>query len=146
MSTDIPIRPIEPDEEDLITIFVGDLYNCRERERILEREGIASIIVGPTDGRVADLGPPVLQLQIRREDIQDTVEIFEEEWQEILDIEGLDAQEDVIDLNQDTIVCPGCGTEISEVTEEGECTECGLFLGLPDDEEEVIEEEIIEEG
>lgn len=130
------IIEIDPEKDDLVAVFMGDLHNCRERLHELAEEGIPSLVTGANDV-VNDMGPPVLQLLVRREDIEDVAEIFAELWEEVLEVEGIgDTVSDAIDLNADTIVCPGCQTEISELTAEGECPECGLFLGLPDDDEE----------
>ena len=129
------IIEIDPEEEDLVTVFVGDLNNCRERLHELAEEGVPSIIVAYEEV-ISSMGPPVLQLLVRKEDIEDVAEIFAEIWEEVLDTEGIgDVVNDVIDLSADTIVCPGCQTETDEVTEEGECPECGLFLGLPEEAE-----------
>lgn len=129
------IVTINPDIDDLVTVFIGDLHNCRERLHELAEEKIPSIIVAYSDV-VNEVGPPVLQLQVRREDLEDVADVFAEIWEEVLDTEGLDtSRSDVVDLSQDTITCPGCGSEVSELTEDGECPECGLFLGLPEERE-----------
>ncbi len=128
------IIELDPENDDLVTVFISDLQNCRERLEELHEEGIPSVIVAFED-HISAMGPPVLQLLVRREDIEDVAEIFKEIWEEVLDTEGVTTTtSDVIDFSQDTIVCPGCETEISEVTEEGECPECGLFLGFPDED------------
>lgn len=132
------LEEIDPELDELVAVFVGDLHNCRERLYELEQEGIPSIIIGQMEGGVFESGPPVLELCVRKEDLEDVAEIFEEIWEEILDTEGVDNGSDspAIDFSKDTVVCPGCQSEISEVTEEGECIECGLFLGFPDEGEE----------
>jgi len=135
------VEALDPTREDLITIFIGDLHNCRERKRILEEEGIPSVLVGDLEGTIPDAGIPILSLRVEEEDIEDVRDIFEELWQETLDLEGLQEDNSVIDLNQDVITCPGCQTELTEVTEEGLCPECGLFLGLPEEEDDGEDEE-----
>ncbi len=132
-TSDISANLLESGEE-LITVFVGDLYNCRERLNILEENEIPAVITGDLDGIYQDVGQPVFSLEVRRSDVEDVIEIFNEVWEEILEIEGItDVDEAIIDLNADVIVCPGCQTETSEVTEDGECPHCGLFLGFPED-------------
>lgn len=127
------IIQLDPETDDLVTVFIGDLNNCRERLHELAEEKIPSIIVAYSDV-VSAMGPPTLQLQVLREDLPDVAKVFAEIWEEVLDTEGLHVSgPDVIDFSQDTIVCPGCESELSELTEDGECPECGLFLGLPED-------------
>ncbi len=129
------IIEIDPEVDELVTVFIGDLNNCRERLHDLAEEGIPSVIM-VYEEVINSMGPPVLQLQVRKTDIEDVAEIFAELWEEVLDTEGIgEVGNDVIDFSADTIICPGCQTEISEVTEEGECPECGLFLGLPEEDE-----------
>lgn len=144
---------IDLDKDEFVIVFQGDLFNCRERMTFLEEEEIPCQIIGVEETLSQDGMPPVMQLVVLKEDIEDVVAIFAEVWKETLDREGLDAdqiqqlKEDVVDLNAETIICPGCQTEISEVTEEGECIECGLFLGLPEDEvEEELAESAVEAG
>ena len=124
---------IDPEEDDVVTVFVGDLHNCRERLAILADENIPSLIAGDVEGMISEYGPPVLTLQVRREDMEDVVEIFEEVWLETLDLEGLDVDEAIVDLSSDSIVCPGCQSVIDEVTADGECPECSLYLGFPEE-------------
>ena len=132
-TSDISAQLLE-NEEDLVTVFMGDLYNCRERLNILEEHEISSIITGELEGIQDDLGAPTLSLQIKREDLEQVITIFNEVWEEILEVEGIeDAEASVLDFSADVIVCPGCQTETDEVTEDGECPECGLFLGFPED-------------
>jgi len=127
---------ISPEEEGWVTVFVGSLDNCRERLKELEYAGVPSIILKYEEIANA-MGPPALQLKVREEDIEDVSDIFREIWEEVLVLEGVgDHVNDVIDLSADTIICPGCQTETDTVTEEGECPECGLFLGLPEEFEE----------
>lgn len=130
------IIELDPEQDDLVTVFLGDLQNCRERLEELAEEGIPSVIVAYED-HISAMGPPVLQLLVRREDIEDVADIFREIWEEVLDTEGVTTTaSDIIDFSQDTIICPGCQSEISEVTEEGACPECELFLGFPEEAEE----------
>ena len=121
------------DGSELITVFIGDLFNCRERKRTLEEEHIDAFVSGDVEGLVSELGPPILRLQVKKEDIEDVIEIFQDEWQEVLTTEGLqDKETDAMDFSQESITCPGCQTETTEVTEDGECPTCGLFLGFPE--------------
>jgi hypothetical protein len=127
--------------EEMVTVFLGDLQNCRERLITLEEYDIPAVIVGDIEGEVPAQGPPTLELRVYREDIEAVVELFQQIWQETLAFAGLEAPPDqIVDLSQDTVVCPGCQTEISEVTDEGECPECGLFLGFPPEEDDPSEE------
>ncbi|MCB9639044.1 MAG: hypothetical protein H6727_09145 [Myxococcales bacterium] len=132
---DIPLQEIPV--EEMVTVFIGDLQNCRERLLALEEHEIPAVVVGDVDGTVPEQGAPVLELRVYREDLEDVIDLFEQLWQETLELSGLEAQHDgVVDLSQDIVVCPGCQSEISEVTAEGECPECGLFLGFPPEDEE----------
>ncbi len=118
---------------ELLTVFVGDLYSCKERLETLEEEGIEAVVeMSPQD---AEGVPPLFELKVKREDLEEVAEIFAEIWEEILKVEGITEQTDgIIDLSQETVTCPGCLSVIDCVTEDGECPECGLFLGLPDEE------------
>jgi hypothetical protein len=137
MSEKESLPPHELPIDEMVTVFLGDLSTCRERLRVLEEEGIPAVIVGSLEGEIPDVGAPILQLRVMREDIPDVVDVFQEIWKEILNLEGVeDPVEALVDLSQDTVICPGCQSEISEVTEDGECPVCGLFLGFPPEEEE----------
>lgn len=128
-------------QEEWIVVFQSDLFTCRERLAVLLEEEINAQIIAAEDVR-HDGMPTYMQVIVLQEDIEEVVEIFAEIWKETLSTEGLDESEiqqvaeDVVDLSQDTVICPGCQKEISEITEDGECIECGLFLGFPDEEDE----------
>ncbi len=127
--------------EEMVTVFLGDLQNCRERLLTLEEHEIPAVIVGELEGEVLEQGPPTLELRVYREDLEAVVAVFQQIWQETLAISGLEATPDnVVDLSQDTVVCPGCQTEIAEVTADGECPECGLFLGFPPEDDDASAE------
>lgn len=125
----------------LVTVFIGTLDNCKERHHILAEANIPSLISRDVEGLIDEMGPPVLALQVDEEDIQAVIDIFEEVWDESLDIEGLQVQNPgLIDLDEETIECPGCGSIVEELL-DGECPECGLFLGVPDDQAIELDDE-----
>jgi hypothetical protein len=136
-----------PELDEAVIVFQGDLFNCRERLRVLHEEEVHAEIIGAEGAVVVDGMPTMMNIIVPREDLELTIEIFADIWQETLSSEGLQEDEiselsgDVIDFSQDTIICPGCRTELSEVTEDGECPECGLFLGLPEDDDDEDDEE-----
>ncbi len=126
----------EGEREEWVTVFTGDLHNCKERLEILQEEGIEAIVEGDIEDSVQEVGVPIFQLKVQKKDLEEVAEIFAEIWEEILETEGIgEISDEIVDLSKDKVICPGCKSEIEEVTEDGECPECGLFLGFPPEEE-----------
>ncbi len=129
-----------PDDK-AIYIFGGSLEECQSRARVFLKEDVVTEMEYDEEATQQIGGAfPVFVLRANMDDKELIQEIMEDIWEEALVLNGMSTDVAVVDLTQDTIVCPGCTTEISELTEEGECTECFLFLGFPPDEEEEEEE------
>jgi hypothetical protein len=69
---------------------------------------------------------------IARTDLDKVQAIFQEHFADSLSREGMDAtlQTEAVDLDADEVTCPACGNQ--GALNDGECTDCGLFLGVPD--------------
>ena len=135
--------PVIPDEK-AIYIYGGQLEECQSRARVFAEEGVVTAIEFD-EAATHQIGGafPVFVLRAHADDQELIREIMEDIWQEALELNGLADNAPVVDLTADTVICPGCQTEISELTEEGECPECFLFLGFPPDEdEETVEDEL----
>ena len=122
--------------EELTPVFAGDLENCKARYQVLGEHGIPSLITGDLEAKETETLSPYMYLQCATEDVEDVAAIFQDLWNESLTLEGIEVDEvDAVDMEAEEIECPGCSTLISELTVEGECPECGLFLGYDEEEE-----------
>ena len=127
--------------EELTPVFAGDLDNCKTRNRVLAEHGIPALITGDLEATETETLSPYMYVQCATEDVEDVAAIFQELWNESLSTEGIQVDEaDAVDMEAEEIECPGCSTVISELTVEGECPECGLFLGYDEEVEEEEEE------
>ena len=125
-----------PDDK-AIYIFGGQLEECQSRARIFAEEDVFTEIEYD-EAATQQIGGafPVFVLKAHLDDKELIQEIMEDIWQEALVLNGLSEDTAVVDLTADTVICPGCQTEITELTEEGECPECFLFLGFPPEEDD----------
>ena len=134
--------PAIPDEK-AITIYGGQLEECQSRARVFAEGVVTEIAVDEAATQQIGGAFPVFVLRAHADDQELIREIMEDIWQEALELNGLADDAPVVDLTADTVICPGCQTEISELTEDGECTECFLFLGFPPEEdEEIVEDDL----
>lgn len=68
---------------------------------------------------------------VAKDDIERVRELFQEHFAASLEREGVGGglQTEAVDLNADEVQCPAC-THVGPL-EDGECADCGLFLGIP---------------
>ncbi|MFH2007040.1 MAG: hypothetical protein ABI333_10685 [bacterium] len=129
-------------EEELISVARGGLDGCREIQQMLLENQIPAIIRKVEDVVVEAGHFLALEVLIRAEDSVRKDTLFRQEWAESMRRDGLasgaltfalagDAEPLEEDEESDGVpACPACGS--TEPLEDGECPDCGLFLG--DDE------------
>jgi uncharacterized protein YbaR (Trm112 family) len=110
------------------------LTACRELEAALLDAGIDCYThVEEADADVALGSAAALQYAVvfAQDAIEDAKAAMKERFQEMVESEGFgQLQTDPIDLEAEEVTCPACGT--TGPLSDGECAECGLFLGAMD--------------
>ncbi len=125
---------LDPDD-DLVVVRRGPLAEMRYIEDLLKQQRIASLLVGDKSTCGKDRfgntlsTPTVYDINVRREDALEVMDILEEEHRKTT---GLDAHEhpgadSVFNPAAGEACCPACGHTFP--TTEMACPDCGLQLG-----------------
>lgn len=108
-----------------------NLTACRELEAALLEAGIDCYThVEEADADVALGSAAALQYAVvfAQDDIENAKSAMKERFQSMIESEGFGAlQTEAVDLEAEEVTCPACGH--TGALNEGECTDCGLFLG-----------------
>ena len=111
------------------------LAAARELEKMLLTEDIPCYVQAEEADQDVALGSVsaiTYGVTVARADFQRVQEIFQSHFSQSIEKEGVDAQlvTEAVDLDADEVTCPACGFE--GALAEGACSDCGLFLGIPD--------------
>lgn len=138
-----PMTPDRAQEElkdkELVGIVRGGVSACKEVCEALLSLQIPTIIAPAEEVDPRSGVAMVLDVLVAQEDLENAIGRLTAEWEELLQKDGLqfagamdEDPEDEIEEDQDEEddeepACPACGSK--EPLEEGECPNCGLFLG-----------------
>ena len=134
--------PTEPPETSLdgaivyidahtpVIIAVSTLEPCREMRNELLQAGIPCMIVADDGDETAELMNmhERFRVVVAEEDLDRVSEQMAGRFQNMVQREGLVDEVAVAEVQDDgAVLCPACGHSAQLV--DGECAECGLFLG-----------------
>lgn len=124
-------------EEELVSVFEGPLQALKPVQTRLLEAGIPAALRQGEELKT-EMGLFIkLQLVVRKDDLEKVAGLVGEEYREnlrregLLDVatsEGLEhPQSDASEETDGDLACPACGC--TDPLVEGECPECGIFLG-----------------
>lgn len=123
-------------EDELVPAFEGPLQALRPLQEKLLAAGIPAAM-RQGEELTTEHGLFIkLELVVRKSDIDRVAEVLGEENRKALEREGLSVHvvplrspeaEEEDEAGEESLACPACGC--TEPLVEGECPECGLFLG-----------------
>lgn len=120
---------------ETLAFLEGSLASCREVEKVLKRSKIAcavypaSLECGSSPATLGASCDMKYLLLIRPDDLELAKNALEGQFSEQVLREGQgDYVTSAINLNDDVVTCPACG-EVAPL-KDGECENCGLFLGV----------------
>lgn len=150
---DVP-EPITPEravvilkDKELAAIVRGSVSACKEIVDTLLNIQIPAVIIPAEDVDPRSGVAMVLDVLVAEEDLEKAVGLLNNEWKDLLEKDGLQfmdereeeaAEEEIshgeeeesgeeYDENEEEPACPACGSK--EPLKEGECPNCGLYLG-----------------
>lgn len=116
-------------KEDLLSFFEGGLSQVREIEGLFNKAGIPSLLKGHSQDCDKKGCGASFSLWLRSEDMKDAEALLQKRFHGEVQREGQGALvTEAVDLSLEQIKCPACH-EIGPL-KEGECSCCGLFLGI----------------
>lgn len=122
---------------DMVPFVEGSLAHCREMEKVLLKSRISCVVYPvslSSDGNAATLGSASEMKYIvllRESDVEAAKEALLGKFHDEVAKEGKGSfVRDAIDLTKDSVTCPAC--EHTGALADGECQNCGLFLGTLD--------------
>ena len=125
----------ELEEEELVVIDQGNLEYIKEQKDLLLDNQISSIY-RPRSDEECKACVPTFQLLIVKDQLEAAREILSNNLYKLdRSDDGYDdniQRESMIDYNEENISCPACGCEFAL---QQDCPECGLFIGVPSEEE-----------
>jgi hypothetical protein len=102
------------------------LEDAQRDQELLHEAHIPCLLYG-NPGSVGSSGAPQLyHLALLPEDVEPARQTLERRRQQMIEREGLQISDAVVDLEAAEITCPGCGFKFPKADE---CPDCGLFLG-----------------
>ena len=114
-----------------VRITQPSLTACRELEAALLDAGIdcyTHVEEADTDVALGSAAALHYAVLFSQDALEAAKAAMKERFQEMVESEGFgQLQTDPIDLEADEVTCPACGT--TGALQDGECGECGLFLG-----------------
>jgi len=119
---------LSPDD-DLVEIQRGPLPDLRYLSSLLDKENIATLLVGDMKSCGKTCCPTIYNLLVRREDGMDTMHIIEEEHRRATALaHHQNSHSDAIfNPHAAEAQCPACGHSFP--TTETSCPDCGLSFG-----------------
>lgn len=117
-------------EAELVPVVMGNPAELRRLQEGLYRERLPSVLANAGEGAYTPGTAAALYLMAQEEDLQKIGEYIKRANQESLHREGVVEE---VSLGQIT-ACPACGSEAPG--EAAECPECGLMLGVSEDDGE----------
>jgi hypothetical protein len=123
------VTELSPDD-DLVGLQRGPLSEMRHLEALLDREHIATLLLGDDKSCGQSCCPTVYTLLVRREDAQEAFDIMAEEHKKAtgLDYHDNSAADNIFNPEAGVACCPACGHTFS-TTAGTTCPDCGLNFG-----------------
>ena len=114
------------------TILHAGLSACREIERALLESGIPCYLdANAEEGDPLAPGALKVGVVVAEDDVGRVGALMKARFQELIAKEGVGAfNTEAIDLSASEVECPACGHK--GPLKDGECADCGLFLGAPE--------------
>ncbi len=111
------------------------LQAARELEGMLLEQDIPCFVHAEEADQDVALGSASVisyGVTIARSDLEQVQAVFQEHFADSLTREGMDAtlHTEPVNLDAAEVRCPACGNQ--GALDDGTCTDCGLFLGVPD--------------
>lgn len=115
-----------------VAIVHAGLPACREIERALLEAGVPCFIeANAEEGEPMAAGAMKVGVMVAEDDLARVGAIMKARFEGLVAQEGIGSfKTDAIDLSAAEIECPACGHK--GALKNGECADCGLFLGAPD--------------
>lgn len=115
--------------EELVLIYRGPLADIKALQEELTSQRIGSLVVGDENSCKKGCSPPMLHLQVRREEAAEAMQILGAVHRKSTKLDTLapghvDA---VFDASRQEATCPACGHCFS--TSNMTCPDCGLCFG-----------------
>ena len=111
----------------------ASLQACREVERALLDAGIPCMLgTDIEEGEALAAGPMKIGVMVAEDDLARVTEVMKQRFEVLVAQEGVGAfRTEAIDVAADEVQCPACGHH--GPLSNGECSDCGLFLGVPEE-------------
>jgi hypothetical protein len=128
------IGTLDPND-DLVPVLRGPLPDMRHIAHLLERQRIGSLLIGDTSTCGKDRfgntlsTPTVYDINVRREDASEVMQILSEEHRKTTGLDGHEqpGADSVFNPDAGVACCPACGHTFP--TSETACPDCGLQFG-----------------
>lgn len=114
-----------------IVLGTAELFDAKRLKSILSDKGIALELVSNPEKCSTGGCKVTVELHARPEDVPIIVEHLQKERSKLLEDLNFNPElhEQTFDTNQQTAICPACGTTFS--TTKSECPDCGLVFVPP---------------
>jgi hypothetical protein len=101
--------------------------DAQRDQELLHEARIPCLLFGNPGSVGASGAPQLYHLALLPEDVEPARLTLERRRQQMLEREGLQPSEGIVDLDAAEITCPACGHRFAKAPE---CPDCGLFLGV----------------
>lgn len=114
-----------------VAVVHASLPACREVERALLDANIPCLLQTGSEGEVLAAGAMKIGVIVAEEDLARVGAVMKSRFEALIHKEGVGTfKTDAIDVGAAEVECPACGHK--GPLENGECADCGLFLGATD--------------
>lgn len=121
-------------DRELVVVVRGDVASCQDVAQALLECQVPAVIATPEDVDPQSAIAMMLEVLVAEEHVNEAARLLHEDWAAMLDRDGLEfpaleqeEQSQEASEEQEQLACPGCGS--TEPLQDGQCPECGLFLG-----------------
>lgn len=130
LARDAPHKALEG--KKLVAVVSSSLAACREVERALLDAKIPCFLSTDTgEDEALQTGAMKVGVMVAEEDLPRIADVMKAGFESLLAKEGRGTfKTEAIDVAADEVSCPACGHTGALVN--GECADCGLFLGAPE--------------
>ncbi len=102
------------------------LENAQRDQELLHEAGVPCLLYANPASVDARGTPNLYHLAMLPQHVEDAAAVLGRRRREMLEAEGLSANDAVVDLTAAELVCPACGFRFAAADT---CPDCGLFLG-----------------
>lgn len=114
-----------------VAVVHASLAACREIERALLDAGIPCLLETESEGEILAAGALKIGVVVAEEDVPRVGVVMKARFEALIHKEGVGTfKTDAIDITAAEVECPACGHK--GPLKDGECADCGLFLGATD--------------